>query len=345
MKKGDCIFILVSVVMSLVLLGTLVWNVNFRTESALAQDQTTEMSGETIAAVEENTQGEESGSPELVEMEEESTESTEPESREQLAESEQNVPALVLEKQEMETIDPFPYYIKVNRASNCITIYTKDEMGEYTVPYKAMICSTGGATPHGQYGTKEKYEMKGLNGGVYGQYSTWIMGNILFHSVPCSRKAKDSLIARYYNQLGTRASAGCIRLTVADAKWIYDNCPIGTIVDLYDDAENPGPLGKPESIQVPLDTVWDPTDPDEENPWNDCAPSIEANEVLLYDGQEEFDIAAYVTAYDTCGNDITDKLVVTGNYNLKLPGEYEMKLEVTDLLGRTAEKTLLLDVR
>lgn len=43
---------------------------------------------------------------------------------------------------ETTTADPYPYYIRVNRTGNCVTIYTKDEEGEYTVPYKAMICST-----------------------------------------------------------------------------------------------------------------------------------------------------------------------------------------------------------
>ena len=33
----------------------------------------------------------------------------------------------------------FPYYIKVNRRQNCITVYTSDENGEYTVPYKADL--------------------------------------------------------------------------------------------------------------------------------------------------------------------------------------------------------------
>lgn len=34
------------------------------------------------------------------------------------------------------------YYIKVNKSANTITIYTKDANGNYTVPYKAMVCST-----------------------------------------------------------------------------------------------------------------------------------------------------------------------------------------------------------
>ena len=47
-----------------------------------------------------------------------------------------------------------PYAIQVNRKMNTVTVYTQDEAGNYTVPYKAMICSTGRlghATPLGNY--------------------------------------------------------------------------------------------------------------------------------------------------------------------------------------------------
>ena len=63
---------------------------------------------------------------------------------------------------------------------------------------------------------------------------------------------------------------GCIRLTVEAAKWIYDNCPVGTTVKMYHgDAEEPL---QPEAVQKinVNDTAkrgWDPTDPVEENPW------------------------------------------------------------------------------
>ena len=39
------------------------------------------------------------------------------------------------------------YYIKVNYTANVVTIYTKDSSGQYTKPVKAMVCSTGTATP------------------------------------------------------------------------------------------------------------------------------------------------------------------------------------------------------
>ena len=169
--------------------------------------------------------------------------------------------------------EEFPYYIRINRQQNCITVYTMDAAGEYTVPYKAMICSTGlyNATPRGVYQISTKYRWRELYGHVYGQYATRIHGGILFHSVPYYRKAEDSLCTDKYNKLGEQASMGCVRLTVEDAKWIAENCPEGTTVEIYEDA-NPGPLGKPEAAKIDTGSPnkgWDPTDPSEENPWRD----------------------------------------------------------------------------
>lgn len=166
----------------------------------------------------------------------------------------------------------FPYYIKINRKQNCITVYTMDENGEYTIPYKAMICSTGlyNGTPRGVYHLSTKYLWRELYGKVYGQYATRITGGVLFHSVPYRKKSKDSLCTDKYNKLGQQASMGCVRLTVADAKWIAENCPAGTTVEIYDD-DDPGPLGKPEAVHIDSDCPnkgWDPTDPDEDNPWH-----------------------------------------------------------------------------
>ena len=175
-----------------------------------------------------------------------------------------------------EAEDEFPYYIKVNRQQNCVTIYTKDENGEYTVPYKAMICSTGlyNATPCGTFYLSTKYLWRELFGNVYGQYATRITGGVLFHSVPYYKKSKNSLCSEKYNKLGQQASMGCIRLTVEDAKWIAENCPSGTAVEIYDDKDNPGPLGKPEVMKIDTDNPnkgWDPTDPDADNPWHELS--------------------------------------------------------------------------
>lgn len=135
-----------------------------------------------------------------------------------------------------------------------------------------MVCSTGVATPtSGVYSIPARWEWLGLQGDVYGHYSTQIKGNILFHSVPYLAKGdKSSLEYWEYDKLGTYASAGCIRLTVADAKWIFYNCARGTKVEFYS-SSNPGPLGKPSARKISSypDYLrnWDPTDPDQSNPW------------------------------------------------------------------------------
>lgn len=162
------------------------------------------------------------------------------------------------------------YYIKVNYGANVVTVYKKDNSGKYTVPVKAMVCSTGKATPtSGTYKMSDKYRWHQLNGGVYGQYCSRITGHILFHSVPYATNSPDSLKYVAYDKLGTKASAGCIRLTVADAYWIYSNCESGTYVEFYS-SSNPGPLGKPSAQKISSNEKcrnWDPTDPLPNNPW------------------------------------------------------------------------------
>ncbi len=164
------------------------------------------------------------------------------------------------------------YYIKVNNTANVVTVYKKDSKGKYTVPVKAMICSIGDATPEsGVYTMSDKYTWRLLQGDVYGQYACRITGHILFHSVPYEKQDKSTLEWWEYDKLGTKASLGCIRLKVEDAKWIYDNCASGTQVEFYNDS-NPGPLGKPIAKKISKDEEvrnWDPTDPDKNNPWPD----------------------------------------------------------------------------
>ena len=164
-----------------------------------------------------------------------------------------------------------PYYIKINISANVVTIYSKDSEGNFTVPVKAMVCSTGRATPHsGRYKTGYKARWIRLFGGVHGQYSTKIVGNILFHSVPYLRYGDPASLEYWeYDKLGTSCSMGCVRLCVSDAKWIYDNIGSGTIVEFYSSAD-PGPLGKPGSQKISSNSEkrdWDPTDPDQNNPW------------------------------------------------------------------------------
>ena len=171
------------------------------------------------------------------------------------------------------------YYLKVSYTSNVVAIYTKDDSGEYNNLVRTMVCSTGTATPRGGvYKLNYKYRWLPLFGGVYGQYCSRITGNILFHSVPYLRNHQpDSLEYWEYDKLGTAASAGCVRLTVADAKWIYDNCASGCYVE-FCTALN---VSKPSAAKISSNTTcrnYDPTDPVANNPWRsyvEPTPSVE----------------------------------------------------------------------
>lgn len=161
------------------------------------------------------------------------------------------------------------YYIKINYQANVVTIYQKGEDDELT-PIKAMTCSTGTATPRsGVYSVQGKWTWGALFGNVWGHYVTKIVGNILFHSVPYLSNDPGTLEYWEYDKLGTSASAGCVRLSVADAQWIFNNMPVGTPIEFYGSSD-PGPLGKPGTRKI-SDNVecrgWDPTDSDPNNPW------------------------------------------------------------------------------
>ena len=154
------------------------------------------------------------------------------------------------------------YYITVNRAKCQVMVYAKSETGKYDIPVKTFVCSVGmpgTPTPTGTFTTPAKYRWHTLMGPSYGQYCTRIVGGVLFHSVAGSNMTSHNLSAGNYNMLGQPASHGCVRLCVRDAKWIYDNCALGTTVTISDTAAMQ--FDKPTSIKIPVSQNWDPTDP------------------------------------------------------------------------------------
>ena len=240
------------------------------------------------------------------------------------------------------------YLIKVNRACNTITIYDMDSNGEYTVPIKAMLCSVGanGKTIKGTFYTKEKYRWKLLNGNVYGQYATRIVGGILFHSVYYYENGNPATLATdQYNKLGTSASHGCVRLSVGDAKWIYDHCSSGTTVIIYDNASKPGPLGKPAAIKIPTKVRWDPTDPSTMNPYKDTMPVITGTKNLVTDYGVELDLLSGVKAWSSLGNEITSQMSVKDSIDYKKAGVYQITYSVKDSMGRSVSTTIKMTVK
>ena len=223
------------------------------------------------------------------------------------------------------------YRLEVNCEQNVVNVYERDENGEYKNCVKVMLCSVGSATPmSGTYSLKKYggWEWKGLQGDVYGQYATQITGNILFHSVPYTKRGDNSSLEYWeYDKLGTPASLGCIRLTVKNAKWIYDNCVAGTKVYFYKDS-NPGPLGKPSERKISGDSEvngWDPTDPDSDNPWKN------------YDSTKKNDKENTESDKNNDAENKTENIEQNTEQNTEISGNTENTKTNTEIKGNTEE--------
>ncbi len=138
------------------------------------------------------------------------------------------------------TPTPVPYAITVDVANQVTTVYGLDENGDHTVIVRQMLCSTGtksNPSDPGDWvltGRKAKWCYFPKWGG-HARYWTRINSSIAFHSVIYNAVDTKALAKSSYKNLGKRVSHGCIRLTVADAKWIYDNCGEGTVVSIVED--------------------------------------------------------------------------------------------------------------
>lgn len=153
------------------------------------------------------------------------------------------------------------YLLKVNKALNCLTVYAKDGANGYIIPVKAMLTSVGDDTPIGTFHTPAKYRWRLMVNDTYTQYATRITQGFLLHSITYSTTKEDSLLTVGYNGLGVTRSLGCVRLNCANSKWIYDNCGLGTAVQIYEDPLVASPFDKPELVPISDQQTWDPTDP------------------------------------------------------------------------------------
>lgn len=244
-----------------------------------------------------------------------------------------------------ETTERYPYLLQVNRTTNVVTVFTKDKKGRYTVPYKALVCSTGHDTPTGTFRTPNKFRWQPLMHNVWGQYCTQITGNILFHSVYYDTKNPANINISAYNKLGTTASAGCVRLKCGDAKWVYDNCALGTTVKIINGSSKNDPLGKPKTMKI--STGWDPTDPNKRNPWHNkiFKLTFEGDKHIEY-ATKSVPLKSYITLTDVCGTKCSKNkyLRVTGKVNTKKLGSYKVTYSATDKLGKTYTKTVTFKV-
>lgn len=130
------------------------------------------------------------------------------------------------------------YIIDVNLTKQVVNIYNNGN-----IVRKNIICSTGTLgnpdteTPLGIFKIKKKlFYPNGLNlnneDGTKEivMYPVQFFSNYLIHSVPIVEIKHNNKVEQKENvteklKLGKPASHGCIRLSIEDSRWIYDNIP------------------------------------------------------------------------------------------------------------------------
>lgn len=127
----------------------------------------------------------------------------------------------------------YPYRVEVSIDRQEVEVWRLNRENQYD-HVKTFTCSTGknNTTPRGIFlnafpQDRWHYFRKFL---CWAQYSFVIEGDILFHSVIFGQKNENTVHRSSVRNLGNPASHGCVRLSVEDAKWLFEHCEKGKVV-------------------------------------------------------------------------------------------------------------------
>lgn len=153
------------------------------------------------------------------------------------------------------------YQINYNKATRTMYVLAKDGDNGYIIPFKTFNSTCGPDTPLGDYNTYVKYDVKFMHDDIYCKYLSRFFKGFIIHSI-LYYSSRLELDAITYNYIDDAASGGCIRLLTGNSYWVYQNCPKGTRVHIYEDKWDKGPVEK-DAIEMPIprEQTWDPTDP------------------------------------------------------------------------------------
>ncbi|MBF8982775.1 L,D-transpeptidase family protein [Lutibacter sp. B2] len=123
------------------------------------------------------------------------------------------------------------HYIWIDTTKNLTYIF-KGENKNWNLT-KTMVCTDGKAstpTIKGNFTIQGRAPwLTSYNGKVKAKYKVNFFGHYYFHSILFDSKGKKVVDSR----LGKSLSHGCVRLSVDNAKWIYDNIKNGTGLYIY----------------------------------------------------------------------------------------------------------------
>ena len=148
---------------------------------------------------------------------------------------------------ELKNDDPDKYYILLDLRNQIVTVFERDENGEYTKVVRRFLCASGRTdvdeadpedeatpTPRGiwKIGGRERFGKFANFSASYARYWVQIVGSIYFHSLLFSKRSVDSMERQAYSDMGNKVSHGCVRLYVEDARWLYYYACPGTTVEV-----------------------------------------------------------------------------------------------------------------
>lgn len=120
-----------------------------------------------------------------------------------------------------------PLHIDVSIGHQTLTVYDAENR-----VVESWLCSTGSPghdTPRGTfhvYRRGKSFFSQKYQEGAY--YYVAFYEDYYIHSVPFDKNRV--IIPSVANDLGREDSHGCVHLTVANSKWVYENIPNGTRV-------------------------------------------------------------------------------------------------------------------
>lgn len=151
-----------------------------------------------------------------------------------------------------EAPEAMPYQIHISKDTFTVAILGIDENGEYTRLLRTFRAAlgTGNTTRKGTYVIDKKYDWYAWSWGGFTPYTCRMADSKIRIHAPLHNEDGDfeSLWNEGYQEIGTKATQGCVRTTSEGAAWVYYNCDIGTEMvvgndDLYT-SEDPMPLDR-----------------------------------------------------------------------------------------------------
>ena len=136
-----------------------------------------------------------------------------------------------------------PYRVDVDIVNQIVTVYENRDGGAVVMQ---GLCSSGAddATPLGTFtmpdkkreGEREEWFHFRAFGG-YARYASRIHYDVMFHSLLYNRPKESAINEQSVKDFGYPVSHGCIRMRTEDARFIAQNCPVGTKVKIHKDSE------------------------------------------------------------------------------------------------------------